>query len=234
MTRILIPAFLIMALGSIANAAAATDLVLAENGQSAYKIVVADDASPSTKHGAKELRMFLRQMTGAELPIVSDRQTQEPKEIILGDNVHLRKLGLNIDFAPLGDEGYLIRTVGESLIIAGGKLRGNMYGVYGLLEDHFGCRWFAPGVSRIPTYNRLTVGAIDNCHIPILEYRESFTFECFDADWCARNRLNSCHSHLDDKRGGRIMMASLCHTFSKLVPPEKYFKEHPEYYSAVS
>ena len=52
--------------------------------------------------------------------------------------------------ASLGNEGYVIRTVGDDLVIAGGQLRGNMYGVYGFLEDHLGCRWFAPGVSRIP------------------------------------------------------------------------------------
>ena len=94
--------------------------------------------------------MFLEQMSGAKLPIVSDQEPQGPKEIILGDNAHLRKLGLTIDFASLGKEGYVIRTVGEHLVIAGGPLRGDMYGVYGFLEDHLGCRWFAPGVSRIP------------------------------------------------------------------------------------
>ena len=123
---------------------------MAENGQSAYRIVVADDASPSTKHGAEELQKFLKEITGVKLPIISDRQPPGPKEIILGDNAHLRTLGLTIDVPRLGNEGYVIRTVGDRLVIAGGQLRGNMYGVYGFLEDHLGCRWFAPGVSRIP------------------------------------------------------------------------------------
>lgn len=41
-----------------AGLAPAVELVLAENGQSAYQIVVAENASPSTRHGAEELQMF--------------------------------------------------------------------------------------------------------------------------------------------------------------------------------
>jgi len=212
----------------------AGDLVLAEKGKSDYQIVLADNASPSTRHGAEELQAFLEQMTGAQLPIVSDRKPAGPHEIILGDNAHLRGLGAKIDLKPLGPEGYVIRTVGKHLIIAGGPLRGNMYGVYGFLEDHLGCRWFAPGVSRIPKSARLAVGAIDERQTPALEYREPFVEDCFDGDWCAQNRMNSSGARLEEKHGGKMQIASLAHTFQSLVPPEKYFKEHPEYFSLVN
>ena len=127
----------------------------------------------------------------------------------------------------------MLRTTGERLVIAGGALRGNLYGVYGFLEDHLGCRWFAPGVSRIPKSPRLAVGAIDDRQIPALEYREPFVADCFDGDWCARNRMNSSAAGLEEKHGGKTRIASLAHTFQGLVPPEKYFKEHPEYFSLV-
>ena len=123
---------------------ASGEFVLAEHGRSPYKIVVADGASPSTKHGAEELQAFLGQICGAKLPIVSDREPLGPREIILGDNAHLRAIAADLDLQPLGPEGYVIRTVGERLVIAGGSLRGNMYGVYGFLEDHLGCRGSPP------------------------------------------------------------------------------------------
>ena len=218
-----------------AQTARTEELVLAEGGQSAYRIVVADDASPSTRHGAEELQTFLGQMTGAKLPIVSDTQPPAEREIILGDNAHLRKLGLKVDFQELGHEGYVIRTAGSNLVIAGGSLRGNMYGVYGLLEDHLGCRWFAPGVSRIPKHNRLAIGPIDERQVPVLEYREPFTSDCFDGDWCARNRVNSSSGRLGEQHGGKVRFGSgfFVHTFNRLVPPGKYFDEHPEYFSLV-
>ena len=218
-----------------ARPAAAEELVLAENGKSACAIVVAPDASPSTRHGAEELQSFLREMTGAELTILADTEPLGEREIILGDNKHLRSLGLAIDFKELGNEGYVIRTVGKHLVIAGGAMRGNMYGVYGLLEDHLGCRWFAPGVSRIPKHERLAIGPIDDKQIPVLEYREPFTFDCFDGDWCARNRVNSSSGRLEAKHGGKVRFGGgfFVHTFNRLVPPDKYFDEHPEYFSLV-
>jgi len=212
----------------MAEKLAADELVLADNGQSAYRIVVAADASPSTRHGAEELQTFLEQITGAKLPVVADTEPPGEQEIILGDNRHLRSLGLQIDFKELGHEGYVIRTVGKHLVIAGGALRGNMYGVYGLLEDHLGCRWFAPGVSRIPKRGRLAIGPIDEVQVPVLEYREPFTYDCFDGDWCARNRVNSSSGRLEEKHGGKVRFGSgfFVHTFNRLVPPEKYFDEH--------
>ncbi len=211
----------------------ADELVLADKGQSTYKIVVADDASPSTKHGAEELQTFLEKITGTELPIISDKQPQGSKEIILGDNAHLKTLKTSIDFAALGPEGYVIRTVGDSLVIAGGELRGNLYGVYGFLEDHLGCRWFTPDVERIPQISRLAVQSIDDRQAPALEYREPFTADCFDADWCARNRMNSNRADLGEKHGGKVKIWGLAHTFGRLIPTEKYFDEHPEYFAMV-
>jgi len=135
----------------------------------------------------------------------------------------------------LGPEGYVIRTVGRHLVIAGGELRGNMYGVFGLLEDHLGCRWFAPGASRIPNRRRLTLEAVDDRQVPVLEYREPFTYDCFDGDWCARNRVNSSSGRLEARHGGKVKFADgfFVHTFNRLVPPGQYFDRHPEYFSLV-
>jgi len=216
-------------------ALSAGELVLAEGGKSDYRIVVSAGASPSTRYGAEELQTFLEKMTGAKLPIVSDAEPASPREIVLGDGARLKEIGAAIDFDALGPEGYVIRTVGEKLVIAGGRLRGNLYGVYGLLEDHLGCRWFAPGVSRILRRERLAIGAIDERQVPALEYREPYVQDCFDADWCARNRMNSSVAALGEKHGGKIVFAEgfFVHTFNRLVPPEKYFDAHPEYFSMI-
>jgi hypothetical protein len=210
-------------------------IVLADAGKSPYRIVVAEGASPSTRYAAEELARFVEQMSGAKLPIVSDRQPAAEAEILLGQNSRLKELGVDIDMKLLGQEGYVIRTVGGRLVIAGGEPRGTLYGVYGLLEDHLGCRWFAPGVSRIPKRSRLAVGPLDQRIVPVLEYREPYTFDCFDGDWCARNRVNSSAGRLEARHGGKIRFGAgyFVHTFNRLVPPEKYFDEHPEYFSLV-
>jgi hypothetical protein len=218
-----------------AGQVSAGELVLADKGKSSYKIVVADDASPSTKHAAEELQKFLQEMTGAKLSIVSDKKPMAPREIILGDNAHFKSLKTDIDVASLGKEGYVIRTVGNHLVIVGGALRGNLYGVYGLLEDHLGCHWFTPDCSRIPKSSKLAIDAIDDRQIPALEYREVHLADCFDVEWCAHNRLNSNSAGLEEKHGGKVKFGDgyMVHTFNGLVPPDKYYAEHPEYFSLV-
>ena len=121
----------------------------------------------------------------------------------------------------------------SGFVIAGGALRGTMYGVYGLLEDHMGCRWFAPGVSRIPKQSRLVLGPIDERQVPVLEYREPFVADCLDGDWCARNRMNSSAGRLETKHGGKVKIWNIAHSWQWLMPADKYFDAHPEYYSLV-
>ena len=180
-------------------AAANGELILADKGVSAFRIVVAAGASPSTKYGAEELRRFLHETSRVKLPIVSDGEPLGEHEIILGENAHLASLGVRIDFEKLGPEGYVLRTHHGHLVIAGGALRGNLYGVYGLLGDHLGCRWFMPAVSRIPQYERLVVGPLNETQIPVFESRDTQLYDCREGDWSARNRLNGHNNQLEQQ-----------------------------------
>ncbi len=209
-------------------------LTLTRDGASDYAIVVGADCSPSEKHAAAELQRFLREVSGAELAIVGDDLPLAEHEIILGDNAHLKQLGLDIDWPALGEEGFTIRAVGDRLVIAGGRLRGTMYGVYTFLEEHLGCRWLSSKVSRVPQSPTIELPEINDTQIPVLEYREPFYYDAFDADWAARNKANSRAARLDEQRGGQVTYYPFVHTFDQLVPPDQYFDEHPEYFAEVN
>ena len=215
-----------------------TGSTLARKGKSDYTIVIAQNASPSTKYGAEELQKFLKQMTGADIPVVTDSEPMTEHEIIIGGNDHLKQLNQTIDFTALGDEGYMLITVGKHLVIAGGELRGNLYGVYGLLEDVLGCRWFTPEISRIPKYTNLKLPELNETVVPVLEYREPYIWDAKDGDWAARNRINrnTFEGGLDERHGGHIewVPGFFVHTFERLVPKSKYYDTHPEYFSLVS
>ncbi len=51
--------------------ALAEDRVLIENSSSRYEIVSAADANPATMLAARELRTWIKQSTGVELPLIS-------------------------------------------------------------------------------------------------------------------------------------------------------------------
>lgn len=209
------------------------ELVLAEHGRSGYVVVVAAEAAPATRHAADELVRWLKEITGVELAVVSEAEAPRKREILVGPSQRLKRLDVRLDPAELGQEGYLLRTVGERLVVAGTDPRGTLHAVHGLLEEHLGCRWFTPEVSVIPRRERLVLPALDETRRPAFEYRDVFIRECFDGDWALRNRLNSSHAGLDAARGGRVEYQGFVHTFDELVPPARYFATHPEYFAEV-
>jgi hypothetical protein len=214
--------------------AGAAELVLCNKGKSSYRIVVATNAIPSERYAAEELQRYLQRISGTKLPIVTDGEHATAHEILLGDNAHLRKLGLKVDFAQLGSEGFLLRTDGHRLIILGGKPRGTLYGVYTLLEEELGVRWFTPELEVVPSTKRVALQVLNETRTPALEYREVFWTEMMrDADFAARHRLNGEHYQLGEKHGGRaVVYFPFVHSLDSLVPRE-LFQEHPEYFPLI-
>lgn len=214
--------------------ASARTIGLTKDGRSEYTIVLSASATPSEKHAASELQSFVKRVSGAELPIVTEGGPAPKRMIVIGDGETLRALRVKIDFKDLGDEGFAIRTAGPHLVIAGGRLRGTMYGVYGFLEEVLGCRWYTPHVSYIPKMPSIEFKRpLSIVEKPDFEYREPYYTGAFDADWAARNRNNGNSAGLDEPRGGKVTYHHFVHSFADLVPVEKYWATHPEYYSLI-
>ena len=139
---------------------------LADQGTTDVVIVTPQKPAPSVARAARELQTFLARITGAEFRCVTEEAPISRHEIVLGAPGRLQQLGVTVDLDTLGPEGYVLRTVGDHLVIAGSDVRGVMYGVYGLLQDHLGCRWFTPDVSHIPKHATLELPELDETIIP--------------------------------------------------------------------
>ena len=211
---------------------ASKPLTLVKQGKSTYSICVSEAASPSERRGAEELQNFVEEMSGARLPIVTDAEKPEGDLVLVGNSNLIQKLGLGFPFEQLGSEGFVLRTEGNNLVIVGGRQRGTMYGVYTFLEK-LGCRWFARDVSVVPKKATLTVEPLDETQKPAFEYREPFFTEAFDKDWAARNKMNGSSMNLDQSTGGKVTYYPFVHSAYQMLPPDKYFKDHPEYYALV-
>lgn len=230
--RTVIPA----ALGLLFLPAGAPAAFLVENGRSDYVIVLPADAIPAEQRAARELQFFLKEISGAELPIRTDRDPLSSRTILLGTadtNRAVRRLPDGPTSAGLGAEGFVVRPVGEHLVLGGGRPRGTLYAVSSFLEDDLGCRWFSATVSRIPRKPTIALPEKGRTETPAFEYREPFYTEAWDRDWAARNRCNGTWMELDEETGGRIAYHPWAHSFDKLVPPEEWFESHPEYFSEI-
>ena len=58
--------------------------MLADTGKSAYRIVIAKEASDSEKRAAEELQTFLKQIADVQLPIRTDEMPPSERQILLG------------------------------------------------------------------------------------------------------------------------------------------------------
>ncbi len=227
---------------------AANALTLVENGKSDFVIVIPEAAIPSEEFAATEMASHIRQMSGADLGIIRDSSPLPAHAIILGNCRYLAEIGAAPSWPDLGQEGYIIRTVGDKLVIAGGRPRGTLYGVYGLLEDYLACRWFTPDTSVVPKTETITLAAINTSALPAFEYREPWMYsgyiwsdwwrEHFSQDYASRTRNsgNQLRQHvvpIDEKHGGSYKVVKFAHNLMELVPAAKYANDHPEYFAMI-
>jgi len=206
-------------------------LTIAENGVAKAVIVIAEGAAEPEQHAAAELADFLQQITGATFEIVHPPAAKRCR-LLVGPKA-AKSAAVDFSTDGLGTDGIIIRSVGNDLILAGGHPRGTLYAVYTFLEDYLGCRWWSSTESTIPKKPTLKSGKLDIRYVPVLEYREPYWFDGFDGDWAVRNKSNGNRPRIDEKRGGKHTYEGFVHTFNRLIPPEKYFKDHPEWFSEI-
>lgn len=199
-------------------------MVLQTEDIQAYQIVVPADPSQVDEQAARVMQRYLDQMTGIELPIVAEGAPSRDAEIILGDTRTQRRLGVVEDRSVLGEDGFTIRTKGQRLVIVGGTGMGTLYGVYTFLEDYLGCRMYSPEVLSIPRVATISLPPIDDTQVPAIEFREVYYRHALDPEYAAWHKLD----HHAEEWGLWV------HTFGGLVPPDRYFDAHPEYFSLVN
>ncbi len=200
-------------------------------------IVLSSTASKCEAHAAEELKKYVHRISGVDLPIKTDDEKITNHMILVGNSKKLKGLGIMIDFADLGEEGFVIRTSGDHLVLAGGRERGTLYSVYTLLEEFLGCGWFMPAGPLgevVPSGGTFSLAGIDRTEKPSFEWRAMSGITGFD--WQVKNKLDpsSIGSRFGQEKGDPAVFASRGHNFDWLVPPKKHFLSHPEYFALVN
>jgi len=211
----------------------AAEIKLVENGKSEYCIVLSKNASPSEHFAAAEFKKYIQEISGAMLAYAQDGPNAPAKAVLIGSSEALKAMNLAVPPCAEQDEGFLIRTVGDRLVITGGRLRGTMYGVYTFLEEVLGCRWLSGTVSKVPRMSNISIPNLDIAQSPAFEYRDVFIREAMNKEYAAKQKCNSANAGLDTTRGGSIGYYPFVHTFASLVPLDKYWDSHPEYFSMI-
>ncbi len=173
-------------------------VTLVEEGVAKAAIVIDANPTRSARLGALELQSHLRQMTGAELPILTDGEPlpEGAIPILVGESASTRVLGhtshrfkpqeslvsigeeaivlIGRDDLDYGDVDYEKLGTWQGFAIYNPFYRvGSLYAVYDFLETECGVRWYMVSdlgtvVPRRPT---LTVEAVERQQAPWTRYR---------------------------------------------------------------
>ena len=247
MCRTVLLGLILVAVFAVAPAAA---VELARQGRSDYRIVIADAPEPSVRAAATELADHLHEVTGATFPVVCAAEVEGDRLILVGPSAALDRLALDIDWRALEPEGFVLRTVGRKLVVAGPG-RGTLNGVYTFLEEAVGCQWYMSDLAVIPSRPDLEVPDLAVRYVPPFESRLILSGSAFDVDWAARQRLNTftrdvglvtkpdgTQSHLgefisDPRLAGAFHYAVWhVHTLShNMLLPHAAYDEHPDFFA---
>ncbi len=194
-----------------------------------WDIVVSEEAIPSETYAAEEFQHYVATATGRTLPIVKSVDRPD-RHVFVGPGKLMRdsKLGFTVD--GFGPEDLRIVIRDENIVIAGGRPRGTLYGVYTFLEDYLGVRFLTADHTHVPPVGAWrVVGPVDRVYHPPLKMRWSYYGEINrNPAFAARLRVNTVGD--DPKLGGKSRQRLINHSFARQIPSAKYGKEHPEYY----
>ncbi|MBQ1456768.1 MAG: DUF4838 domain-containing protein, partial [Thermoguttaceae bacterium] len=232
-----------LVLASVSNlyGAEARTLTLFGEGVSPCPIVLPEQPSAVQKTAAEELASFLNQVTGAEFPIIGESAAdQQGVNLVIGPSALSKKLLASTGAEPeetLAPDGIILQSAGNSIVLSGHPQRGPLYAVYTFLEDVVGIRWWTSTESFIPKLARLEVSPLAIRYAPRIITREAFYRDPRDGQaggiFSARVKANGNSNPIPPEYGGHETFCFFVHSFYPILPPEKYFDKHPEWYSLV-
>jgi len=205
-------------------------MYIVENGESDFVIVTADGADECILTAADELQTYIKKISGVTLEHITESEYAEGSKAIIIGETELEDNITAVDRNQIGADGFMLFSNGTNLLIAGGDSRGTLYGVYTLLEEYLGVRWFTPTLEVVPESKNVIVDAALNRTVkPSFSIRRNSPSGADDA-YLAKHKINVSFWSEAPEYGGSLTYVLWDVTFDTLVP-DSLFAEHPEYFA---
>lgn len=197
------------------------EIQLATNGKSDYSIYVANPKDSSVTKAANLFNSYFERVSGVNLPYKPNGSKLIRFQLAGKENNRLTC-----------DEGYTIKTTRNNLIFESKTGKGLQNAVYTFLENYLSCRCYAEDAIVIPQKKDITIKPINLTENPSFHFRAAHYYEATNANYNKWHKLSN-NPRQEGQKSWPISndWGLWVHTLHRLVPPEKYFKDHPEYYA---
>ncbi len=227
----------ILALAFVSSTMASQPLVLVDDANPRCWIVTPDDATPSVRHAAEELAAYLKRISGADVPIVDERQFDAGTRIDIGLTRRVRA-SLPDGFLD-EEERVLVRSGPEGVVICGGSDRGTLFAVYRFLEM-LGCRWLTPDPENeiVPRHSTLVVKDLQLDTKPAFQWRLFIGGRRAESEpWGVKAGFNGLYSPEAASDNGVCYYYpkdfDSVHTWYKIIANDPYFEKYPQWFSLL-
>lgn len=148
-----------------------------------YQVVYAKGADDTEIQAATMLAEHLEETTGVACEVVSDRYvtwSENAKYISVGQTSLLSDAGLaNCAEENVSGDGYIRRSIGNTLFIDGITSRGTLYGVLDYLEDAYSYVFISDGIYDYTANPNLVVSDLDKDFTPTFDTRTYLGYGTF-------------------------------------------------------
>lgn len=169
------------------------------------KIVISEDADRIEKFAVKEFSEYLNLITGEKIDV---NVANDKDSVYIGclpdQSIQAQKEYLSNELSKLHKDGFIIRDIGENIIIIGKTPRATLYGVYRYLEM-LGVRWYFPGKENefVPRKHEVYLRNINLKESPEFNHRGVVIYFSGNEidnwiDFAAKTKLNAIHIHSDE------------------------------------
>ena len=190
-------------------------MTIVENGKSDYVIVFDETFDTEINNPAKTLQKYIEQIVDYRLPIVSTLP-KEKKVIILktDENLHPQRI--------------VFQVKGDNLWISSGSIEGLSNAVHEFLKQNFKCKWYAPDAMNIPKTKVLTIDKS-----LYFDYTPPIHTRTVHARLFYKNSSFAAWHKVTTKAFPYYVPIAKVHTFHKMIPRDKFYKKHPEYFALI-
>ncbi len=194
----------------------------------------------SGQHGdrvARELQKYLHKVTGKTFCVIEESKHQSGQAAFYVGWTKFAKAN-GIDFSKFKPDEWLYQSKDNSLVLGGDQFSGIAFAVYKFLENEVGVYWLAPYSEYVPKNKNLTLGAYNKRGKPAFKlrmiysppFRQGYARKYAEDVFREKNRGNFWRRDIPTPL--KVSRAYyFTHNHYSFVDPQKYYANHPEYFS---